>query len=306
MGTSSALSSRAIRGMFYKRLEAETAASWTRSISHMFDSDQESETYKFLGNVPALRAWRGSRTKKEPKAYGVTIVNDKFEASVEFGRDDIRRDKTPQIRVRIGELAERSAQLPQKVLTTLLTTNGPSYDGVAFYGAHASGTNNFSDATVVDPTAPTAEEMKRNILRAVQTVMGAKDDEGEPMNEGAKDFVVMVPTLWWGPTVGALKDEFTAASQSNTLRSLATMGMRITPALNSRLPAPTTTGDFFVFRTDADQLSLIWQDEVELELEELGEGSDYAFWNDAHVFGTQRIGNGGYGAHEMTCRVTLS
>ena len=49
------LSSRAIIGMFYELLEQNTGASWIDVLSNLFDSDQESETYKWLGQSPAMR-----------------------------------------------------------------------------------------------------------------------------------------------------------------------------------------------------------------------------------------------------------
>lgn len=311
MGQAVALSSRAIRGMFFKRLEETTRASWAPSIANMFRSDQPEETYKFLGNTPALRAWRGARRKKEPKAYGVTIVNDKYEASVEFSTDDLRRDKTEQIQARIGELAARAAVLPQKVITTLLEANGNAYDGAQFFSDRSASAvsrinNALTDTTITDPLNPTSAEMVRTILKMIQTLQSAKDDEGEPMNEFARQFVVMVPTAYWSATLAALRDDFSSAGVSNTVRAFQAQGIQITPVMNGRLVAPSSSGVLYVFRADADVKPLIWQDEIEVDLQSLAEGSDHEFWNDAHVFGTKRIGGGGYGMPEMACRMTLS
>jgi phage major head subunit gpT-like protein len=314
MGTSSTLSSRAIRGMFYKRLEETTAASWVSTIGSVFNSDQESETYRFLGQVPALRAWRGARSSVEPRNFGITIINDKYEAGVNFARDDIRRDKTPQIRARIGDLASRAACLPQKVFTTLLEGNGNAYDGNAFFADRTSATtgkvnNAQTDSGVSDPVAPTTAEMAKGILKTISIILSAKDDQGEPYNEFATSFAVMVPTLYWSATIGALGDEYLSTAVSNTLKALGVNGPRalsIMPIHNPRLATPSSTGIFYTFRTDAEVKSLIWQDEVESQLESLEEGSDHAYFHDEHIYGVQRIGAGGFGMHELACRMTFS
>ncbi len=49
------LSSRAIIGLYYKRLEQKTGMDWIEAISNYFTSDQESETYKWLGQSPVMR-----------------------------------------------------------------------------------------------------------------------------------------------------------------------------------------------------------------------------------------------------------
>lgn len=311
MGTSSSLGNRAIRGMFYKRLEETSQASWAPLIANMFKSDQESETYRFLGQAPALVAWRGQRTMREPRNFAVTIVNDKYEGSVRFQRDDLRRDKTEQIQARINNMADRAAILPQKVFTTLIEANGNAYDGAAFFSDRSastiSGVNNAqTDSTISVATAPTTAEMARTILTGIQVITSAKDDTGEPMNEFARAFCVMVPTLYWSATVGAISDFFLSSSSSNTLATLRDKGLVITPVMNPRLTTPTSSGDVFVFRTDVETKALIWQDEMPTQLETLGEGSDHAFFHDEHIYGAQRIGNGGLGMPEMACRIRIS
>lgn len=309
MGTAALLGSRAIRGMFFKRLEERSRASWAPQISHMFTSDQASEQYGFLGNVPSLRAWRGPRHKSEPKDFSITIVNDEYEGTVEIARRDRRRDKTGQIQTRIGDLAARAAILPQKVLTTLLQSNGTAYDSLAFFADHTGGrgsriNNALTDSSVTSPTAPTSAEMASGILTSVQTILGANDDQDEPMNEFASEFLVMVPTAYMSAASAAINDVFTSAGVSNTLKNM--QGLSVRAVINPRLTAPSSTGVFYTFRVDADVKPLIWQDEVEAEFDELGEGSEHEFWNNAHVFGAMRTGAGGLGEYAMATRMTFS
>ena len=49
------LSSRAIIGEYFARLEQLLGMGWITAISNYFTSDQESETYKWLGQSPVMR-----------------------------------------------------------------------------------------------------------------------------------------------------------------------------------------------------------------------------------------------------------
>lgn len=62
--SASALSSRAIIGSFYRRLKQDTGMKWVAAISNYFQSDQDSETYNWLGQVPVMREWVGGRQAK--------------------------------------------------------------------------------------------------------------------------------------------------------------------------------------------------------------------------------------------------
>jgi phage major head subunit gpT-like protein len=51
------LTSRAIIGRFYRRLEEFAEAAWWTRLAMRFASNQESETYRWLGMVPQVRQW---------------------------------------------------------------------------------------------------------------------------------------------------------------------------------------------------------------------------------------------------------
>lgn len=87
------LSSRAIIGRFYQRLEQNPGLEWVAALSNYFTSDQESETYKWLGQVPVMREWIGGRQAKGFRENGITIENKHFEATLEVLVRELRRDK---------------------------------------------------------------------------------------------------------------------------------------------------------------------------------------------------------------------
>ncbi|MCK9994619.1 MAG: hypothetical protein Dbin4_03139, partial [Alphaproteobacteria bacterium] len=58
------LSSRAIIGRYFARLETNPGLAWVDAVSNLFTSDQRVEEYGFLGQSPKMREWVGGRQLK--------------------------------------------------------------------------------------------------------------------------------------------------------------------------------------------------------------------------------------------------
>ena len=307
-----ALSSRAIIGKFYRALEQDIGAAWVNPISMLFTSDQESETYKWLGMAPAMREWIGGRQAKGFRENGMTIANKKFEATLEVPMDWMRRDKTGQIQIRINEMAQRAQGHWASLLTALIIAgeNTACYDGQYFFdtdhseGDSGSQSNDIS-VDIVTTTAPTADEFKTGVLKAVETLMGLKDDQGEPMNEAARQFVVMVPTAFMSAAAAAINNPILTtsggAAATNTLVNLSGFGFQM--AINPRL---TWTTKFAVFRADGGVSPFIRQEEEGLKISAIAEGSEEEFLHDRHLYGIKAMRNVGYGYWQKGCLVTFT
>lgn len=308
MPGASSLSSRAIIGEFYKTLEQDLGNSWVNGVSRLFNSDQESETYKWLGMAPAMREWIGGRQPKGFRANGVTISNLKFEATLEVLLEEMERDKTGQVMTRVRELAERANSHWASLLSTLII-NGEStacYDGQYFFDTdHSEGDSGSqsNDITndITTTTAPTADEMQSSILLATQAILGFKDDQGEPMNDGARQFLVMIPVPYLKAAAGALGATVVNQS-SNLVQAVGSVGgFSYQLAVNPRL---TWTTKLAVFRTDGAVAPFIRQEEQPIKMTMLGDGSDEEFKNERHLYGVKARRNVGYGYWQKGCLVT--
>lgn len=313
------LGSRAIIGKFYNKLEAYLGAGWIDLISVLFDSDQESETYKWLGMVPAMREWLGGRQAKGFRDNGLTITNKTWESTLEIMVDWIRRDKTRQIDIRIAELAERAAEHWAKLLSTLISngtgsTSGLCYDGQYFFDSdHSEGdsgtqlnlltSSQVAALDVATATAPTASEAVKAILGVIAYMLNYKDDQGEPMNASAKNFLVMTSPLLWPYLAPAVHTNQITSGETNVIKSLEADGFKISLACNPRL---TYTTQFVTFRTDAPAKALIRQEEEGVKMEALAEGSEHEFKHNKHLYGVKAIHNVGYGYWQYASHATLS
>lgn len=313
------LSSRAIIGLYYKRLEQKNGMDWVEAISNYFTSDQESETYKWLGQVPVMRQWVGGRQAKGFTTNGLTIENKHFEATLEIPLVDLRRDKTGQITVRVNELADRTnshwAQLLSKLLINAEST--VCYDGQYYFDVdHFDGKSGFQsnklqfDLTsfveqidggkVGVPGSPSEAAFRLAILKTIQQILSFKDDQGEPMNENASKFLVVVPTSLWYIAKSAVAVPLSVGGSTNSIKVLDEIDISI--AQNPRL---NWVDKFAVFRTDSAVKPFIRQEEEGIKLKAIAEGSELEFKHDKHWYGVDTWRNVGYGFWQHACQTRL-
>lgn len=313
----SILSSRAIVGMYYARLEANPGLAWVGGVSNLFGSDQGSETYPFLGQSPGMREWVGGRQPKGLSSNSLTIVNKPYEATLEVAIRDMRRDKTGQIRARINEFVDRSLTHWASLLSTLIISGEATtcYDGQYFFDTdHAEGSSGTQDNDIVcdisalpaavhgTTTAPSVEEMQQAILKGIAQILSFKDNTGEPMNENAQEFMVIVPIGLFLVATAAVSTLVTAALQQNLNPNLIA-GLRVNVQMNPRL---TWTDKFSIFRTDSSVKALIRQSEQENELMVKDETSEFAMDNKAIQIGIDNSRGVGFGYWQRACLVTLT
>lgn len=311
------ITERQIIGSFYKTLAVDTGASWVPQISNYFTSDQLSEEYAWLGMSPAMREWVGGRNAKGFLENGLTIVNKHYEATIEILLRDLNRDKTSQVMARINDLARRTNSHWASLLSTLII-NGEAtdcYDGQYFFDTdHSEGDSGTQSNDInVDisavpaanhgtTTAPSVEEMQFAIMQAITQIVGFKDDQGEPMNEDATSFLVMVPLTFYHAGKQAVATPMqVGASQSALTEMQREFSIQVVP--NVRLSSWTTK--FATFRTDSQVKALIKQEEQAVQLKVKGAGSEFEFDNDAHQYGVDTWRNVGYGYWQNACLVTL-
>lgn len=311
----SALSSRAVIGMYYEALAAAAGAGWIGNVSNYFGSDQAAESYPWLGMPPAMREWVGGRQAKGMSTNLVTITNKHYEATMEIALKDLRRDKTGQIKARLAEFAQRGQSHFASLLSTLIV-NGPStvcYDGQYFFDTdHSEGASGTLDNDITTDistlpvethgvvTAPSKEEMLQAIIASISQFFTFKDDQGEPINEDAKSFLVMVP-------VGLMPAASSALSRTNAQGPgmFSFDGFNVGLAVNPRLTAGGWTDEFVTFRTDGSIKPLIRQEETEPAVKMKDEASEYAFDNDAIQIGIDSWRNAGYGRWQGAVLNTL-
>lgn len=310
------LSSRAIIGEFFKRLNEKTGLEWISKISNYFTSDQDSEEYRWIGQSPVMREWVGGRHAKGFQSNGIAIENKHFEATLDIPVKHLRRDKTGQIKARIGELATKTNSHWAVLLSELISEGEkrPCYDGKMFFAEdHKEGKSGTQSNKIEFDLAksaingevgtvelPTEAALREAVLAGIQQIIGFKDNQGEPFNECATQFVVMVPVNLWFVAKAAMAVPLSVGGASNPVKVLNDIDIAI--AANPRL----TGSKIYIFRADGDVKAFIRQEETAVQMKAKAEGSEYEFDHDAHQYGVDTWRNVGYGYWQHACQVTLT
>jgi phage major head subunit gpT-like protein len=346
---------RGIIGMFFQSLEQYSGQTWINKIANTFESNQDTETYAGLGMVPQMREWVGGKLAKSFIEQSVKIGNRDFEATLAIKNKDRRRDKTGQVAARIGELAQRalshdalllSALIDGGTSTTITIPGGGNvtvacYDAQPLFSAtHTIGsvalsnslTFNLSNAAGTlgkvtgtgTPTNPSPAAFSLAIQNALSALYAFKDDQSQPLNEFAREFIIMVPPSLSGSANAAINSAFLALGYSNPLQFSVTPSEgrpTFTVISNPRL---TWTDKFALFRTDGAFKTLIRQVEAltpnsanestfgendslpvgyGLTMKVLAEGSDHEFKNNEALFSVEKsgfVGNGRFDQAVLT------
>lgn len=127
------------------------------------------------------------------------------------------------------------------------------------------------------------------------------------MNESAQKFLVMVPVPFMKAAAGALGASIIidgSTSRSNVIQVLSSMsGFQVMLAISPRL---TWATKFAVFRADGQLAAFIRQEEEDITVSALAEGSEEEFKNDRHLYGIKAIRNVEYGYPQKACLVTFT
>ncbi len=111
------------------------APSHAQHIAMTVPSVGRDETYSWIGAMPGMREWIGQRQVQNLRTYSFSILNRKFEATVEVRREDIEDDRLGVFKPMFAEMGQNAKRHPDEMLFGLLR-NGFSqvcYDGQFFF-----------------------------------------------------------------------------------------------------------------------------------------------------------------------------
>jgi phage major head subunit gpT-like protein len=121
------------RNDFQKALDA--APSDYAKVATVVPSSSKSNTYGWLGQVPALREWIGDRVINDMKENGYQITNKHWETTVGVNRDDIEDDNIGIYSPLVQEIGRATGVHPDELVFNLLKAGVSTncYDGQFFF-----------------------------------------------------------------------------------------------------------------------------------------------------------------------------
>lgn len=297
------LLTKGLRSEFFDRFEGTT--SHFQDLATRIQSNSDSETYRWLGSLPKMREWGTGRIAKGLRTESYSVENLKYESTLEVDRDEISDDKTGQIRVRIGQLAERAATHKDFLISQLLangeTPGFNSYDNVSFFNAaHASGNSgnqdNILQNAVADPDNPTTVEFRAALNQAIGAMMGFKDDQGDLMAISTTSLFCVVPVTMFLTALEAVN----ATIVNNTSNVLAGAAKVIA------FPWLTDTSKWYLLKTDGVVRPFIFQDREPIEFSALAEDSDEGFRREKFLYGVRSRYRLTYGYWQFAVRMNFT
>jgi len=305
------LTDSSVRALMIGALESGDNG-WVNDLAMKMDSGDKTEDIAWVGTPPALQEFIAGRTMSELAEYAFTITQKDHGAGLRVPKRSWVHDKTGQLQIRFSQLADRVNDKPASMLSQLImdAEATPCFDGQYFFHtAHSSKNSGTQDndlgANAATATAPTAAEMTNAIMAAVQQIYGFKDDEGEPTNQMAKRFGIMVPTPFMRPALEATTSLLGTAGITNLIPSLQAKGMlQFEVIVNQRL---TWTTKFAMFRLDGiGKPFVLMTDEMMNDVFALGPQSEYCKEHGHCLVGVDYSGNVQYGLWDQAVLTTFS
>jgi len=298
------LLTKGLRSEFFDRFDKTTTH--YQQLATRIASTSDAETYKWLGTVPRMREWGTGRLAKGLRTESYSVENLKYEATLEVDRDEIADDQTGQIRIRVGELAQRAATHKDYLLAQLLINGASaghtSYDGVTFFNsAHVSGgsgsqSNDLTFAAAAVSNEPTTEEFKGALKQAIAQLLTFKDDQGEPLPLNLGGLTCVVPPSMLFTAMEALNASVISQT-SNIMEGAARV---------VAMPWLASATTWYLLKTDGVVRPFIFQDREPVEFGSLTEASEEGFKREKLLFGVRARYRMTYGYWQFAIRTVFN
>lgn len=315
--STSKLNRSTVSSAFFQGLEADPTRPWVDAIARRAPSDTKAEVYAMLGAVPRKQERNGDVPVTQATAYDFEIRNKEWESALEISRADAERDQTGMWDTRVGEMGTSYSVEDWEYLVTLMNAgeSTTAYDEQNFFSAtHSLGksgtqinllTNTqVASLDITTATAPTPEEFARSIVDVIGYMHGYRDSSGRLMNRNARSFMVVCNTVMAGSGLIAATANNLQSGQTNYVTGIQQAGYNIQVVAD----ADWSDADAFgVFRTDSpSRKPFIVQEEVPVDTEVFGPGSEYYRLNHKALVTAYSRGNYGVGEPLSAAKATFS
>lgn len=256
-------------------------------------STGKENSYKWMNRFPKMREWIGSKQYDKLKAFTYTIVNRKFEATVEVEKDDIEDDNLGTVSMQAQDAGYSGKQWPDELSSELKNNafTNTCYDGQYFYDTdHPVGNTTASNKGTAPLSWATLEAAQASYGAARASIMSRVDDEGRPL--GIIPNVLEVPSALEEAGRMLLTSDELADKTKNPYKGTATL--KVNPRLTSStawfLHCTTRPVKPFVVQIRKDP-TFVSQTSLE---------SDDAFDRGIFKFGAEARGNAGYALWQLS------
>lgn len=279
-----------LKTTFNKAFDA--APNFWDKVAMLVPSGSSQADYKWLSNFPRMRKWIGDKSVKALSAFGYTIVNDDWEATVEVDRNDID-DDTLGIYAPQAQMAGFSAkQLPDEIVADLV--NGV-FANLCFDGQYMCDTDHVVAGASVSNKGTVALSAATQALAIASYGAGRTamkkflDDEGRPLNITPN--VLLVPPALEDIANVLMNNEKLDDGKPNPYKGTATV------VCDARLTSDTA---WFLLDTTKPVKPFIYQERKKpVFVQQIDPQADDVFMRKKFKFGAEARAAGGYGFWQL-------
>jgi hypothetical protein len=267
------------RGLLLTLMQRQTLglADLVAMLCEVVPSKGADEKHIIIGDPPQMEELKtqgqGPRKITALTSGSVTVTNKVYQASIRFGRDDMRRDRAGAFQRTISRGLDVVLNFPNKRVTDLITSgtslalSTDTYDGVAFFSSShtARKDEGVTGDNLLDGTGTTTSALATDIATVVSTFKSVKAENGEPyFGDITPEILFMFPPA----LEKAAREALNATIISNTTNVMAGIGK---PYFNPRL---ADTNDWYAFVTNPGWRQFVFQPETSVEVDTIAEGSE--------------------------------
>jgi phage major head subunit gpT-like protein len=202
----------------------EGTETWYEKLCTVIASDAKSNVYGWKAQSTALREWIGPRVAQNLSEHSYTLVNKKWEATVELLREEIEDENLGVFSaMTIPDLGEATRKHPDHLVSAnIFTANPAAFDGKAFF-AHDHPT--FDGAGTYDNDL-TGKDLDGDGFAAVWSAMTSLTGENGLPLKLIPDLLVVPPQLY-RPALALMKSTTYAIPRTSAANSAGTTSATI-------------------------------------------------------------------------------
>lgn len=286
---------RTIKAAF---LDAYTGKAYTPRwpiIATRQSSTTRRNTYPQIIDAASIREWaEGERVVNGLVIEGASVTNQKWELTYGIRREDLDDDLSGTVaqavsRVKSG--AGKYLRHPDKLIFTVIKSNGIALDGVALFHATNHKVNPKDPESAAYVNTASGVMTATNVAAARSAMLELVGPDGDPLNEDP-NVLLVPPALETTARKIAQADEVIYSATATDTREINVYKGNYTVVVAPHLAASFTGGSdsvwYILDTTDPEDRGLIYQEREAVELVSLFNVSDpNVFERDEYIWGTR-------------------
>ena len=265
---------------------------WNQIAMHVISTSRAND-YGWLSGFPKMREWIGEKYFKRLEAFGYTITNKPFEATVEVRRDDIDDDNLGIYGAQASAAGESARQWPDELVLPLVSAGFTKqcFDSQYYFDTdHPIGENDtYSNKGTKVLKVGTLAEAEASYGVAVLAIKGFKDAEGRSLNL-VPDTLLVPPALEVTAKLLVEAEKYDN-NQPNPYRNTVKV------LVDARLTSATA---WFLLVTKGQIKPFIFQERKKPKfVSQTNPEADDVFNKAVYKYGVESRGNAGYGLPQL-------